>query len=390
LTVLAPRLTRPAAIRSGAALAEALNATTGVPELKVAVQGLTALAPQLDASTASRAWDAVAKVVANPSNKAALQVAADSLAALAPRLDPPTAIRASGHLVDLLTKTNDNDVRKSAAKALTALAPGIDAPAAARACAGLIKRGDERYRHWVDQEIKAVAALAPRLDSVVAVQAADRVLLRMPSMGLNTDLAVARTAVMALSEKMEPKERQACRARMGKAAVEALRHTYGFHRLDDGWRDLCLITDQLDSVIERLIASGKFTFDDIGEVIFDNHEPPQVNGYQVSPSLFAATADMATVADCLRHPDCIGRTRQLVLHRLEELAFPPSAADARQAVAESVVTGLTQPLAGGVLAAGRQAKWERQRRFRTTWDAVAWLREHHPEIDLDKPYTPRK
>lgn len=45
---------------------------------------------------------------------------------------------------------------------------------------------------------------------------------------------------------------------------------------------------------------------------------------------------------------------------------------------------------GGVLAAGRQAKWERERKFRTTWDAIAWLNKQHPEIDLDKPYKPRK
>ena len=51
---------------------------------------------------------------------------------------------------------------------------------------------------------------------------------------------------------------------------------------------------------------------------------------------------------------------------------------------------MTQPLAGGVLAAGKQAKWERERKFRTMWDAVAWLNKNHPEIDLDKPHMPRK
>ncbi len=56
----------------------------------------------------------------------------------------------------------------------------------------------------------------------------------------------------------------------------------------------------------------------------------------------------------------------------------------------SVVSGLTEPLAAGVLAAGRQAKWERERKFRTIWDAVAWLKVHHPEIDLDAPYKPRR
>ena len=35
-------------------------------------------------------------------------------------------------------------------------------------------------------------------------------------------------------------------------------------------------------------------------------------------------------------------------------------------------------------------KWERERKFRTTWDADDWLHKNHPEIDLDKPYMPRK
>jgi hypothetical protein len=27
----------------------------------------------------------------------------------------------------------------------------------------------------------------------------------------------------------------------------------------------------------------------------------------------------------------------------------------------------------------------RPRRFRTIWDAAAWVRQHHPDIDLDRP-----
>ncbi len=58
----------------------------------------------------------------------------------------------------------------------------------------------------------------------------------------------------------------------------------------------------------------------------------------------------------------------------------------------SVVSGVTEPLAAGVLAAIRetQAVGERERKFRTIWDAVAWLKVHHPEIDLDAPYKPRR
>ena len=44
-------------------------------------------------------------------------------------------------------------------------------------------------------------------------------------------------------------------------------------------------------------------------------------------------------------------------------------------MATSVVCGLTEPLAAGLVAAGRQAQWEKQRKFRTIWDAVDWLKK---------------
>jgi hypothetical protein len=59
-------------------------------------------------------------------------------------------------------------------------------------------------------------------------------------------------------------------------------------------------------------------------------------------------------------------------------------------VAESVAAGLTEPLAAGLLAVGRETQARKERKFRTIWDAVAWLKVHHPKIDLDKPYTPRR
>jgi hypothetical protein len=42
------------------------------------------------------------------------------------------------------------------------------------------------------------------------------------------------------------------------------------------------------------------------------------------------------------------------------------------------------------LAADHFAVEREHRRFRTVWDAVAWLKAHHPEIDLDAPYKPRR
>jgi hypothetical protein len=56
-----------------------------------------------------------------------------------------------------------------------------------------------------------------------------------------------------------------------------------------------------------------------------------------------------------------------------------------------VVSGLTAVTCETQAARGEtQARRERENKFRTIWDAVAWLKENHKEIDLDAPYKPRR
>ena len=57
-----------------------------------------------------------------------------------------------------------------------------------------------------------------------------------------------------------------------------------------------------------------------------------------------------------------------------------------------MVSGLTEPLAAGIFACETQARRERERKFRTIWDAVEWLHKNRPDIakTLDAPYKPRR
>jgi hypothetical protein len=255
-----------------------------------------------------------------------------------------------------LGDTADAVVLLTAGKGMVALAPRLDRAAATRAFA-------------------VVVPLIEHVNGIEAARAIERV----------NGIEAARAAAMALSEQMGPEERRVRRRRVGQATVAGLKRLRDLVRLDGAWDGLSFAIDQFEPVIEPSVTSGDLTVSNIG-----NLEVGYLGEFTIGASLVSTTSDLATIADCLRHPACTGHNRQLVLHRLEELAFPPADDARRQAVAESVVTGLTQPMAGGVLAAGRQVQWERQRKFRTTWDAVAWLNQHHPEIDLDKPYTPRK
>ena len=54
---------------------------------------------------------------------------------------------------------------------------------------------------------------------------------------------------------------------------------------------------------------------------------------------------------------------------------------------------MVEPTAVEIIAVaqtGLETGWEPEREFRTIWDSVEWLHKNHPEIDLDKQYTPRK
>jgi tRNA A-37 threonylcarbamoyl transferase component Bud32 len=328
-----------AATRAVTELINTFGKTNDLHELQAAGERLAALAKRMDSPEAFQTWERLVAILdrmAGANNDAVdgavVAAVAQGLVSLARRLDEPAACRASERLVGMLNKLTAGEVLAAAADSLAAVAPRLDRPATIRAfqaVMSVIEGGEDSSKY----------------------------------------LESAGVAALALAENASVSERRAFRARVGKAVVVALR------RLDvpdvlDVQDETLFVLNQFESVIVAAIESGDFL---------------------EGTSLFSATTDLATIADCLRHPACVGSIRRMVLHRLEELAFPPPAGEKQQAVAESVVTGLMQPLAGGVLAAGRQLQWEeRERKFRTTWDAVAWLNKHHPEIDLDKPYTPRK
>jgi tRNA A-37 threonylcarbamoyl transferase component Bud32 len=383
LAALAARIGPAAAIRASDAFAGTAERLTEPAALAEVCATLGALAPNLGAAAADRALGALAGILGKTADETVHQVAGTALAQVCQRLDASGVRRAIGILLPLLGKADNDGITRAALAGMAALAPRLDAATAVRASNRLAQALNWTLDENTLAEVAGrLAELAPNVDLATAARITESVVARMEKVGDANYLESARRVIMALSEKIGTAERDALRARMAKAVVAGLQQLRDALQHYQGWDELCFIADQFHSAIERSIAAGDLTIDDIAHF---NQAP-----FAVKKTLVTFTTDLATIADCLRHPACVGEVRQAVLHRLEELAFPPSAADARQAVAESVVTGLAQPLAGGVLAAGRQVKWERGRTFRTTWDAVAWLREHHPEIDLDKPYTPRR
>jgi hypothetical protein len=351
---------------------------TDTDALTAVGQALTALAPRADAQAPQRLADQLIAAAAW-----------SRVAVVAALLDSPTAIRASDAMATAVGGTVDANLANAAGQGWAVLAPRLDGPAAQRAwgcLAGTLDKAGNILMYG--DASRGLAALAARLDGPAVVRAFDTIIALVERGGAVGDPEAVGTAAVALIDRMDAANRPISRARLARAAATGLKQVRNRVRLQGSWADVCFVIDQFAPLVERAIAVGDLRLSGIGRGYEgDVFDAPQ---FVIGWPLFAATADLATIADCLRHPACVGRTRQLVLHRLEELALPPADADKQQALAESVVTGLTQPMAGGLLAVGQQAKRERDRKFRTTWDAVVWLTEHHPEIDLDKPYTPRK
>jgi predicted Ser/Thr protein kinase len=406
LAVLAPRLDGPAAGRAWEGMVTALGRLLdqqGLFGVEGVAEGLAALAPRLEGPAVPQAWDDLARVLgkARQNNwSGVFRPAAAGFAALAPRLNGPAASRAGDSLTTALVKAAVDyewQTVPAAAAGLEALAPRLDGAAIDRARDALTDVLDKTAAQnmWGDVHgavVEGLAALAPRMDPIDVRHTFDAV-FRLIEGGDDIPASdAARAAAMVLSGQMEATDRLVCRARIGKAAVARLRRMRDENQLTEMWESLCFIIDQFEPTIERNIALGEHSFGDIA--IWAGEHVIVVNGkITIKPSLFTATTDLATIADCLRHPACVGETRQMVLHRLEELAFPPGPTATRQQTMPVLVSGMVEPTAAAIVIAGQTAletKWERERKFRTTWDAVEWLHKNHPEIDLDKPYTPRK
>ena len=389
LAALAPRLDQPAAIRAS----DALLGKTNYPNALEAVgTGLAALAPRLDQPAVIRAFDALVAVLGKTNDPNALEAVGRGLAALAPRLDQPAVIRASDALVAVLGKTNGYYALGAVGTGLAALAPRLDQPAAVRACDALVALlGKTNDSDALGAVRTGLAALAPRLDQPAAIRASDALVAVLGKIDSPNELRAAGTGLEALAPRLDQPALQLVAAR---AATTCAARLPGFTNSS---------VSELLATVLPFVAKTEHGFSEVLVAVLgalDRNEDLELQNDRrktmrnsLEPLIFRllrCTGNIGDVAPILTRPCCVGLTRQAVLRRLEELAFPPAPTDVTQALMLSVVSGMLESTTAAVLASVRQAKWEKERKFRTIWDAVAWLREHHPEIDLDAPYKPTR
>ncbi len=245
-----------------------------------------------------------------------------------------------------LETTTDPGVFQSWYDVLTASSAQLDAAAARTLAERAAERASAALATATDSNViwawgRVLEASAARLDPTIAESIAMRLVnLERPGYTEDAEYQIARTrAIAALTFRVPP--------------VEA------------------------ESLCSRSLNSLP------NWSVYDKDLMPEAAG------VIAFARSPATVAAILKHPQCVKQGQDAALRRLDEVAFPPTPTEQTFRLQTSLISGLVEPTALAPLAAGAIVQRDRTRRFRNVWDAVAWLREHHPEIDLDAPYKPR-
>ncbi|MFO0810279.1 MAG: protein kinase [Gemmataceae bacterium] len=377
------------AARTDALIGVAGKATDGTA-IAAAVIGLSSLAGGLDPASErerlGRAADALIDVLGQTTDVVALEAAGDGMPRLADLLNPAMKrerlSRAADALIGVLGKTTARGTLFAASDGLSAVAGHLDpAAAASRAdtLTGLLGKATN-----ADAEAAAVCSLAawpagstrrPSRERLCRV--ADALIDALDKSTDSTAIREARDGLTTLAGRLDAADARRIWHRATAVVVARQGRDRTLVQYND-WQSVlaamvpALPTELADRFCQSLISQ------------YGNAE----RSYKTARMLVDGLHRIDTVATCLCDHRCTGQVQAATIQRLEQLAFQPTAADRQRLVAEVIATGLVEPASLGVLAAGRQAAFERQRRFRTVWDAVAWLRQHRPDIDLDSPYRP--
>jgi hypothetical protein len=292
------------------------------------------LEPGKAAATRAAAVDLLLAAMCKERRGDELHLHAESLSAIITREEPGKArviaAVATEFLLTAMDKTKDEGALRELAAGLAALAAHLEpSKAADLLLAAMRKTTQADIRHRLAAGLAAVAAnLEPGRAAATAEAAAELLLVAMGKTTTAGDLHQLAERPSAVTIHLEP----------GQAVSLLLKAT-----------DMARDSDTLRSLAKGLSLATE----------------------RVGP------ASIQRLVDCLKHPCCTGRARTQILFALGQ-HFPdrPGVRDAERRLASS--SHLAGPL--GDWVAQQQA-----RAFTDLWDAVAYLRKHHPEIDLTSP-----
>ena len=447
LAVLAPRLDEAQAARRYDTLIELLGKTMDEDVIRAACQGLGGLEPPQDIKKSTQSFDVMLALLDKTKNGEALDAVCISLKNLAPRIDANRASKGFDVLLTLLGKTTDPGVDFSLCVLLEALSSRLDAKEVSGKFDAFImlQRDAPRIRdRWLASMVsdKLISQLTSpevngKFDTLLALfDKAESNNARYAIVPVLRSLAYELKGVKAMQAfkifvrvAVESQDSDAL-SEAGYGLYASARHMEGTHAVqsfdaliavlgtttnEDALTAVCYGLDDLAarvpiqlraravevSMRRMKTAPGtrlwRASVHGVTKLVRDLDPPGRAKkSVEVARQLLASTRiatdreidsealasllqhidSTPTLVDFLREPQCVGRVKNAILLRLEQLADPPSFAQA------AFLAGLAD-----AIATTSDARRRRDRRFRTTSDAAAWVAQHHPEIDLDRPYS---
>jgi hypothetical protein len=387
-----------------------------------------ALAPGLTVAEATELTDTLAErlveALATGTDPAAQAALAHAVEALAPNLGPVAAAAAFLKVFTSLCRTTDPAARYALVRALEALGARLPPAEAAGAAQRVLDTLDWKapasvwaYAPW------AVGMLAPRLEPADAGATA-RHLLAAEKRFLPLTRPETAGALLALAARLPPAER----ARVLEAAARLLATTPYRLNIPLGWASLASTVgalegsrgpDEVNRTVEA-IAHGALdvlaTVKNPAELPFPARAlaaaapglgpgtaaaglhklvdalaktaDPKAGVYrpEALPALRAlgARVPAGDLVELLKAPTCVGEARAVLVQELGRRGGPPSP-EAAFAVS-TVAAGEPRALAAvAQLTLGEQLYPGGRRPFTGLWEAVEYLRAHHPELDLAAP-----
>jgi hypothetical protein len=180
----------------------------------------------------------------------------------------------------------------------------------------------------------------------------------------------------ALAARLQPEERERICRQGAQKLFKIVCETTEINGLSGFTSPHDPLAPQVDALMSCLSPAQAALFvQQLLDAVNRTQERPSFPRAPLRASLLTALAEQLSVEeliDLLKHPTCQKENRRVVLRVLSRQIGPP----APEAPAVAALCGVA--LAEGLYPGGRRV-------FTDLWEAVDWLRQHHPEIDLSQP-----
>jgi hypothetical protein len=389
---LAARLPPEQAAAAAQALLAIMARTTDPTALNALVQALRSLAARLKAAEAGRLSATVAQMLldamARNTDPDAEYGLAQALGSLAAGLPPEQAAAAARKLLDVMAKARNGNSLTSLAGALGSLAARLRPDEASRLSADAAQILLDVMARSTDAtslrlHAQALGRFASRLPPEQAGVCAQKLLDVMARTTEANDLAMFASGVVpvlgSLAAQLKPEDASRLSAAVAQVLLDAMARP-------TAWFQLSLFAEALGSFAARLppdqaAAAALKTLEAMAR------EPDQPKASENARALAALGARLGPdgLVALLKQPACTGEARGIVLRELARRLGPPAPQALSSAVA-AVAAAEPRALTATALTVHDELVYPGGRRpFADLWEAVDWIHNHHPDLDLTFP-----